>query len=130
MILTKILSHFEVIQSMLNLSVCHKVFQHAEVHFYQLNCHTTKNKHQFDVKIMSENILDSVEDDENETIEGEMDFMEKNALQRCRTQIVKDLDIRLIVDDLIAFKVISESDYELIKNQVSGLKELTKVLGK
>ena len=97
-------------------------FQHAEVLFYQLNCHTT-NKHQFDVKIMSENILDSVEDDENETIEGEMDFMEKNALQRCRTQIVKDLDIRLIVDDLIAFKVISESDYELIKNQVSLQKQ-------
>ena len=71
---------------------------------------------------MSENILDSVEDDENEATEGEMDFMEKNALQRCRTQIVKDLDIRLIVDDLIAFKVISESDYELIKNQVSCLK--------
>ena len=68
---------------------------------------------------MSENILDSVEDDENEIIEGEMNFMEKNALQKCRTQIVKDLDIRLIVDDLIAFKVISESDYELIKNQVS-----------
>ena len=80
---------------------------------------------------MSENILDSVEnDDENETIEGEMDFMEKNALQRCRTQIVKDLDIRLIVDDLIAFKVISESDYELIKNQVSLQVELTKFLGK
>ena len=79
---------------------------------------------------MSENILDSVEnDDESETIEGEMDFMEKNALQKCRTQIVKDLDIRLIVDDLIAFKVISESDYELIKNQVSILKQLTKFLG-
>ena len=104
--MTKILSHFEVIQSMPNLSVCHKVFQHAEVLFYQLNCHTTNNKHQFDVKIMSENILDSVENDnENETTEGEMDFMEKNALQKCRTQIVKDLDIRLIVDDLIAFKV-------------------------
>ena len=77
MILTKILSHFEVIQSMLNLSVCHKVFQHAKVLFYQLNCHTT-NKHQFDVKIMSENILDSVEDDdESETIEGDNLFFNK-----------------------------------------------------
>ena len=34
-ILTKILSHFEVIQSMPNLSVCHKVFQHSKWLFYQ-----------------------------------------------------------------------------------------------
>ena len=47
-----------------------------------------------------------------------MSTYDKSALERCRTQIVKDLDIRHIVDDLIATNVIDENHYDLIKNQV------------
>ena len=49
---------------------------------------------------------------------AEMSTYDKSALERCRTQIVKDLDIRHIVDDLIATNVIDENHYDLIKNQV------------
>ena len=51
--------------------------------------------------------------------EEEMDIQNRNALLRCRTKIVKDLDVRLIIDSLIETKVIDINFYEQLKAQVN-----------
>ena len=51
--------------------------------------------------------------------EEEMDVQNRNALLRCRTKIVKDLDVRLIIDSLIETKVIDINFYEQLKAQVN-----------
>ena len=47
-----------------------------------------------------------------------MDVQNRNALLRCRTKIVKDLDVRLIIDSLIETKVIDANFYDTLKSQV------------
>ena len=48
-----------------------------------------------------------------------MDIQDRNALLRCRTKIVKDLDVRLIIDSLIETKVIDANFYDTLKSQVN-----------
>ena len=50
-----------------------------------------------------------------------MDVLNRNALLRCRTKIVKDLDVRLIIDSLIETKVIDTNFYEQLKGQVCNI---------
>ena len=52
--------------------------------------------------------------------EGEMDLKDKNALIQCRTKIIKDLDVRIIIDALLETRVVDENLYEKIKNEVSS----------
>ena len=47
-----------------------------------------------------------------------MDILNRNALLRCRTKIVKDLDVRLIIDSLIETKVIDTNFYEQLSQFV------------
>ena len=51
--------------------------------------------------------------------QGEMDLRDKNALLQCRTRIIKDLDIRIVIDSLLESRVVDENLYEKIKNEVS-----------
>ena len=44
----------------------------------------------------------------------------QNALTRCRSQIVKDLDVRYIIDKLIEDQVIDQITHDLIMKQVSA----------
>ena len=56
---------------------------------------------------------------ENTEFQGEMDVNDKNALLQCRTKIIKDLDIRIVIDSLLESRVVDESLYEKIKKEVS-----------
>ena len=70
----------------------------------------------------SENKKDSENSEINPNFSSEqdeiMDVLNRNALLRCRTKIVKDLDVRLIIDSLIETKVIDTNFYEQLKGQV------------
>eukprot|EP00093_Oithona_nana_P003120 03120.XXX_25445_26359_1 [CDS] Oithona nana genome sequencing. len=46
-----------------------------------------------------------------------MDLKDKNALLQCRTRIIKDLDIRIVIDSLLESRVVDENLYERIKNE-------------
>ena len=52
-------------------------------------------------------------------VEGEMDLRDKNALIQCRTKIIKDLDVRIIIDALLETRVVDENLYERIKKEVT-----------
>ena len=73
----------------------------------------------------SENQKDSENSEINQKFSSEqdeiMDVLNRNALLRCRTKIVKDLDVRLIIDSLIETKVIDTNFYEQLKGQVCNI---------
>ena len=49
----------------------------------------------------------------------EMDVRDRIVLEKCRSKIIKDLDIKHVIDDLIAMKLVDDRNYEQIKSQVS-----------
>lgn len=55
---------------------------------------------------------------ETSEFQGEMDWRDKNALLQCRTKIIKDLDVRIIIDALLESRVVDECLYEKIKKEV------------
>ena len=59
---------------------------------------------------------DDISDTETIT---EMDVRDRIVLEKCRSQIIKDLDIKHVIDDLIAMKLVDDRNYEQIKSQVS-----------
>ena len=64
--------------------------------------------------------MESEKNPENSFVfQGEMDLKDKNALLQCRTRIIKDLDIRIVIDSLLESRVVDENLYERIKNEVS-----------
>ena len=72
---------------------------------------------------MSSDESPKMEEDKNPensfVLQGEMDLRDKNALLQCRTRIIKDLDIRIVIDSLLESRVVDENLYEKIKNEVS-----------
>ena len=62
----------------------------------------------------------NMESTEFQVEEGEMDLRDKNALIQCRTKIIKDLDVRIIIDALLETRIVDENLYEKIKNEVSS----------
>ena len=74
-------------------------------------------------KMMSSDESPKMEEDKNPensfVLQGEMDLRDKNALLQCRTRIIKDLDIRIVIDSLLESRVVDENLYEKIKNEVS-----------
>ena len=74
-------------------------------------------------KMMSSDESPKMEEDKNSenslVFQGEMDLKDKNALLQCRTKIIKDLDIRIVIDTLLESRVVDESLYEKIKKEVS-----------
>ena len=73
--------------------------------------------------MMSSDESPKMEEDKNPensfVLQGEMDLRDKNALLQCRTRIIKDLDIRIVIDSLLESRVVDENLYEKIKNEVS-----------
>ena len=70
--------------------------------------------------MMSSDESPKMEEDKNSfVLQGEMDLRDKNALLQCRTRIIKDLDIRIVIDSLLESRVVDENLYEKIKNEVS-----------
>jgi hypothetical protein len=53
-----------------------------------------------------------------ESNEEIMDIEDRNALIKCRKKIIKDLDVRVIIDSLIETKVVDQVLYEKIKSEV------------
>ena len=80
-------------------------------------------------KMMSSDESPKMEEDKNPenslVFQGEMDLRDKNALLQCRTRIIKDLDIRIVIDSLLESRVVDENLYEKIKNEVS--KKIAKI---
>ena len=80
-------------------------------------------------KMMSSDESPKMEEDKNPensfVLQGEMDLRDKNALLQCRTRIIKDLDIRIVIDSLLESRVVDENLYEKIKNEVS--KKIAKI---
>ena len=63
---------------------------------------------------MSFNNSQNLQEDESE----EMEAASRRALLSCRNKIVKDLDIRLIVDALIESRILDQNLYDQIRAQV------------
>ena len=61
---------------------------------------------------------DDISDTEIDSI-TEMDVRDRIVLEKCRSKIIKDLDIKHVIDDLIAMKLVDDRNYEQIKSQVS-----------
>lgn len=59
---------------------------------------------------------------EKEPLEDhEMEVDCRNALLRCRNKIVKDLDVKYIIDSLIESRIIDQNLYDQIKSEVKIL---------
>lgn len=58
----------------------------------------------------------------------EMDVDSRNALLRCRNKIVKDLDVKYIIDSLIESRIIDQNLYDQIKSEVKYIISMFKRL--
>ena len=67
----------------------------------------------------SENSCDNLEQTEASDEEEIMDIRMRDALNRCRTKIIKDLEIKHVIDALLEAKIVDSHFYDQIKLMVS-----------